>query len=173
MILIYISIIILFLIYIPKIYYYINKKRHPFSGKIETFKDVNDFIANYDFFHFSDKDDDNNEEEYDFYIVNAKRDEKVPDSDYVSGYKIVNVYSGVYKTYKNDSYWFFLRNKDLDMSNNIRAFIWRHKDAINAQLEIERIEEEKDRKEKEKILQLKELDKNIKKDVFKFLRGTK
>jgi hypothetical protein len=38
---------IVFLLFAYTMYCYINEKLHPFSGRIETFKDVNDFIANY------------------------------------------------------------------------------------------------------------------------------
>ncbi len=164
----YIILIAIFLlIFTPKIYRYINKKRHPFSGKIKSFKDVNDFIANYDFLHFADKDDDG--EEYDFYIIIVKQYGRTSDFLY-GGTKLVDIRKGIYKTNGLRSYWFSSINK---INYPIRAFIWKHKDAINAQIETENKIKESDRKEKEKILQLRKLDKNIKKDVFKFLRGAK
>jgi hypothetical protein len=133
-------------IFAPKIYRYINKKKHPFSGKIETFKDVNDFIVNYNLFHFTDKD-----ENYNYYIVTKTYT--------IWNTKTITIPKGIYKTEKYDNYWYSIHNR---INEPIRAFIWNHKDAINAQLDVEKITEEKDRKEKERILNLNELDKNIK-----------
>ena len=165
MVLLYIAIAILSWVFIPKIYRYINKKRHPFSGKIETFKDVNDFIINCDFLRFNDIE---KGVRYNYYIVGVKRDEKI--SDAIDGYRIITVCKGIYRTEAHDSYWFFMRHR---IDEPVRAFIWKHKGAINAQLDVEAILKEKDRKEKEKKLKLKELDKNIKKDIFKVFREIK
>ena len=157
---------VLLIEYIPKIYRYINKKRHPFSGKIETFKDVNDFIINKDIVFFQDKDDDG--DMYNYTIVNTKTYTKIYDVSYKGGSKIIDIITGVYKTYIGDNYWFDMRNR---IRIPIRAFVWQHKDVINEQLEKERELKEKDRKEKEKILKLKHLDKNIRKDIFRINRG--
>ena len=159
---------VLLIEYIPKIYRHINKKRHPFSGKIETFKDVNDFIINKDIMFFQDKDDDGNI--YKYAIVNAKTYTTI-DFNYDSGgSKIIDIITGVYKTYIGDNYWFDMHNR---INIPTRVFVWQHKDAINEQLEKERELKEKDRKEKEKILKLKQLDKNIRKDIFRILKGDK
>ena len=143
--------------YIPKIYRHINKKRNSFSGKIETFKDVNDFIINEDIISFQDKDNDGNI--YKYVIVNTKTYTKIYDVSDRYGYKIIDIITGVYKTYIGDNYWFNMHNR---INIPTRAFVWQHKDVINEQLEKERELKEKDRKEKEKILKLKQLDKNIK-----------
>ena len=159
---------VLLIEYIPKIYRHINKKRNSFSGKIETFKDVNDFIINEDIISFQDKDDDGNM--YKYVIVNAKTYTKIYDVSYKGGSKIIDIIAGVYKTYIGDNYWYDMHNR---IRIPIRAFVWQHKEAINEQLDKERELKEKDRKEKEKILKLKQLDKNIRKDIFRILKGDK
>jgi hypothetical protein len=163
MILFYIVIIIFSWIFVPKIYRYINKKRHPFSGKIETFKDVNDFIANYDLFYFADKDNDG--VDYNYHIVTKRYNSNI--FIIILSTRTITIPKGIYKSEKYDNYWFAIHNR---INEPIRAFVWKHKDAINAALDVEKIIKEKDRKEKEKNLKLKELDKNIKKDIFKVFR---
>ena len=165
MVLVYIAIAILSWIFIPKIYRYVNKKRHPFSGKIETFKDVNDFIANYDLFYFADKDE--NGVDYNYHIVMVKHQAR--EFDIIMTTNLVTVPQGIYKSEMHDNYWYWIGNR---IDEPIRAFVWKHKDAINAQLDVDKIIKEKDRKEKEKKLKLKELDKNIK-NISKFSAGIK
>jgi hypothetical protein len=154
----------------PKLYRYINKKRHPFSGKIKTFKDVNDFIINKDIMFFQDKDENGNICKYT--IVNTKTYTTIYDVSYKGGSKIIYIIAGVYKSEIGDNYWYYMYNR---ISIPTRAFVWKHKDAINEQLEKERELKEKDArndvKDKERILELKQLDKNIRKDIFRIIRG--
>jgi hypothetical protein len=121
-------------------------------------------MANKDFISFQDKDENGNM--YEYTIVNVKRYTRIYDPIYNS--KLIYIFKGIYKSEIGDDYWFDANNR---INTPIRAFIWKHKDAINEQLEKERELKEKDRKEKEKILKLKKLDKNIKKDVFKIFKG--
>ena len=105
----------------------IFRRRYPFSGRIDSYTDVNRFILHYDDFFIEDNPDDP-EGRYFFILTHT---------DYSRPYGY-GVYYVRHISYPPDISRLITRN--------IRIFIWEHRDIINAEL--------KERQEKhEKFLQ--------------------
>ncbi len=120
-------ILALTIIIVSKITRFINKKRYIFSGKIETLKDVNAFIAHIDLLSFQEKEKDG--KIYKYTIVNANTYEKIPDIKH--NYKTIDIFPGIYKSKIENNYWYDTNNL---INIPAKKFIWEHKDAINQQL---------------------------------------
>ncbi len=147
--------------YVPKIISYINKKKHPFFGKIETYEDVNAFIAHKELLSFQNTDKNNNI--YQYSVVNTTLYRMAYNSD-CDCKTTIDIPPDVYKYPIGTESWYDKSNR---LNIPIRAFIWENKDIINKQLaidyEIEQEIKEKELKEKEQLLQLKKLDEIIRK----------
>lgn len=104
---------------------YIQKK-YPFFGEIKTYTDVNGFIANIDTISFQDTDE--NDNLYQYVIENNK----------------LNILSNIYK------FPIGADNSYEKIKIPIRVFIWKHKDAINKQLILNKKIEKKLKKKNSK-----------------------
>ena len=161
----------------PDIIRDIRKYLNPFSGQIETFKDVNAFLVNYKYFTFY-----NGDMHGDIYDI---KEEFYPDGQLKSRikslvhpkyYYIVTVnlmwYSnfdlsspflvpkGIYwSNDKNDDLRFFLKERYIPL----RVFIWNHRDAINAELSRQKKESEHANVKAENIAEYKKQEQDIKK----------
>lgn len=155
-------ILALTIIIVPKIIRFINKRRYPFTGKIEIFRDVNAFIAHIDSLDFQEEKDG---KLYKYNILNVNSSEKMPNSK--GNYDIVDVFKGIYKSEVGNNYWFNIRYR---INTPIRAFIWKHKDIINQQLSIQEKAKEKKLKEKEELSKSKYLDTIIRKNRIKIIK---
>ncbi len=147
-------------IYIPAIFYYVDKKEYPFYGKIETFADIKGFIVNKNMLSFQDKDENGNMCQYT--MVNIVECDKI--YELPRKYKTINISPGIYKSQIGDLDW---QNENNKINVPIRAFIWEHVNAINKQLAIDNETEEKTKekesKEKERLARLRQLDRQIRK----------
>ncbi|MHB1546134.1 MAG: hypothetical protein ACYCSB_01210 [bacterium] len=91
----------------PKLIWHIRKKRHTFSGKIESYKDVNDFLLNYKYFIFCERED--------YYSVVTKTFSWTH-NDYSYSYRRCVFYPGIYISDDNSDDWRYMlvdKNKEL------------------------------------------------------------
>ena len=148
-------VVIFVILFIPELIseliWRIRKKRHLFSGKIENYKDVNDFLANYKHFIF-------HEQEY-YYLIVSKTFSRSY-KDYSNRWSGRDFYSGIYISENNST---DLRYMDRKRNQPLRAFVWEHRDEINLELERQKWKAMETKFANKDIAAMRKLDKEIQK----------